>query len=189
MLTRARASSLIMENGRAAGVSVSKMVGGVGGSSNGVVGPTTGNPVEFRVSAGGAVVSAIGVLETFDKFVSLAEQSLSEVKASDKLRARSGTGQGQRPTVGAGEDGAGDSKNKAKNKEGGGEHKFEPEGFQTLRGARPRVHLCVGLRGNWLEDLDGTASYIHHVSHRTRGARSLLLPGDDWRMPIRSRGR
>eukprot|EP00752_Nemacystus_decipiens_P002499 g2348.t1 len=45
-------------------------------------------------------------------------------------------------------------------KEGDG---LDPAGFRILRAARPRVHLCVGLQGNWLEDLDGTSSYVHHV--------------------------
>ena len=74
----------------------------------------------------------------------------STSRGEAKSRQKFGRGGGD----GGGGDGGGDDG-------GGGD---QPEGFRDLRAARPRVHLCVGLQGNWLEDLEGTCAYFHHVS-------------------------
>lgn len=100
---------------------------------------------EFFLLAGvenGSVISSVGVIESFRHLV----PANGAGEAADAGRTAAG-GKGE----GEGEGG------------GGG---VMPEGFGDLRAARPRVHLCVGLQGNWLEDLEGTGAYFHHVRER-----------------------
>lgn len=180
VLTRAKVNKILIEKGRAEGVSVSRVGGGVGvggggGGGGGGAPGAAGGPCEVRVREDGSVISAIGILDTFGELVPLVEPAPSaaaEGKAAanrEKGRARGGEaveGTGARDARG----GRVEAKPKAGAVGGDGgdgeERLYEPAGLRMLRAARPRVHLCVGLQGNWLEDLDATAAYVHHVRPR-----------------------
>lgn len=128
VLTRARTNSILVQDGRAAGVTVVSSASSPPSANANANASGKGGGSEVRIVEGGSVISAIGVIETFRQLVPSAQANL------------------------------------AKGEEEGEGEGLEPEGFKNLRGARPRVHLCVGLQGNWLEDLEGTSSYYHHVS-------------------------
>lgn len=137
VLTRARTTSILVENGRAVGVSA---VGEPFSTAAAAGSASNANAVEIRVVGDGAVVSSIGVIETF--------RHLVPAPVDD----------GESPASVGKAPGGGGAMAGVTMEEG-----YEPKGFRMLMAARPRVHLCVGLRGNWLEDLDGTCAYFHHV--------------------------
>ncbi|CAM9187273.1 unnamed protein product [Phaeothamnion confervicola] len=90
VLTAAPVAHVVAEGGRAIGVKMEKEAGGA----------------VIWVRPGGSIISAIGVLETFNNL--LTQQTFDEI--------------------------------------GGW-----PAGFTELEEVRPRVHMCVGLQGNWAE--------------------------------------
>lgn len=148
VLTRARTISVLVRDGRAAGVCVGREPSG---SSSGS-GPK-GQTVEVLIATGGgSVISSIGVIDSFRHLIpatGAAVVAAAVAAGADKASGGAASG-GKKGSEGGGEGGG-----------GGGD---QPEGFRDLRAARPRVHLCVGLQGNWLEDLEGTCAYFHHVS-------------------------
>ena len=170
VLTRARTASVLVEHGRAVGVSVAREPLPADPASSSNAKPSGSRPgaggagkVEIRVApGGGSVISSIGVIDTFRHLVPHPKDA-KDAKDADKTAVATCADGGGVPVAG---EGALKGKKKgstaavsAASKETG----YEPAGFQTLIAARPRVHLCVGLRGNWLEDLDGTSAYFHHV--------------------------
>lgn len=164
VLTRARTKSILVENGRAVGVSVVReplptAAAASSASPSSWSINTSADAVEIRVvgdgtSVQGSVVSSVGVIETF--------RHLVPAPVEDAEKSASPASAGNAPTGGgASAEGAMTSMAGVSMEEG-----YEPKGFRMLMAARPRVHLCVGLRGNWLEDLDGTCAYFHHVRQR-----------------------
>lgn len=146
MLTSARVTSVLLEDGTAVGVSIlphtSKHKNNTT-SSAGSSGGGSSTAVNVRIGKGGSVISSTGIIDTFHHLVPLSSPLPSPVRA-----AAGGGGVQDGKVVGG----------------GGGTGVVEPAGYRDLRAARPRVHLCVGLQGNWMEDLEGTGAYFHHVS-------------------------
>lgn len=152
VLTRAKAVSVIVRDGRAAGVTVSREGGGGGAAA-------AAETVDALVVGGdglGSVISSIGVLDSFRGLV----PPNPDVPDVDLVTA--GAWGAVTGAEGKAEDGTAKALGEKESKG------YDPAGFRILRAARPRVHLCVGLQGNWLEDLDGTSSYVHHVSFMHR---------------------
>lgn len=149
VLTHARVTSALVESDRATGVSVTSTVS----SSKSLSGGCSA-PLEVRVTKRGSVISAIGILDTFHQLVPLPPPPDLPPKKSS---ADGGGG------AKAGEEGAG-GEAVGGGGMGKGKRGLEPAGYRNLRAARPRVHLCVGLQGNWMEDLEGVGAYFHHVS-------------------------
>lgn len=189
-LTRARAGSLIVRDGRAVGVRVSREGGS--GSATTPSAAAGATQVEVFVSGDGlgSVISSIGVIDSFRGLVPpLPKETAVAAAAADGAAAAGDGGGGGGPAAGssaavaaagAGAGGGGTAKELGE-KEGEG---LDPAGFRILRAARPRVHLCVGLQGNWLEDLDGTSAYVHHV-RRDEGLGCWGV-GCRWSLPVRS---
>ena len=147
-LTRARATSVIVEDGRAAGVTVVREVPGTPAAAAAAAAATAaGVKVMVTGDGSGSVISSVGIIDSFRGLV----------PPSPDATAGAGAGAGAKPEAAA----VAETAKALGEKEGDG---LDPAGFRILRAARPRVHLCVGLQGNWLEDLDGTSSYVHHVS-------------------------
>lgn len=140
VLTRARTISILVENGRAVGVSA---VGEPLPTAAAAGSAWSADAVDVRVVEDGTVVSSIGVIETF--------RHLVPAPVEDGGNPAAPASAGKAPDGGGAMAGV------------SMEEGYEPKGFRMLMAARPRVHLCVGLRGNWLEDLDGTCAYFHHV--------------------------
>lgn len=143
-LTRARATSVIVEDGRAAGVTVVREVPGTPAAAAAAA-TAAGVKVMVTGDGSGSVISSVGIIDSFRGLVPPSPD------------ATAGAGAGAKPEAAA----VAETAKALGEKEGDG---LDPAGFRILRAARPRVHLCVGLQGNWLEDLDGTSSYVHHVS-------------------------
>lgn len=143
-LTRAKATSVIVKGGRAAGVTVAREVPGSQSPA-----AAAGVKVMVTVDGSGSVISSVGVIDSFRGLVPHSPTAAAETVAGAGVVVRSEAAA------------AGETAKALGEKEGDG---LDPTGFRILRAARPRVHLCVGLQGNWLEDLDGTSSYVHHVS-------------------------
>ncbi|CAM9371186.1 unnamed protein product [Ectocarpus sp. 12 AP-2014] len=154
VLTRAKATSVIVGKERAEGVSVVRESGGGGGNGSAAAAAAAAVNVMVAGDGLGSVISSIGVIDTFRGLL------------PRKSALTTGTASGSATTAAAAGDGpaaagtAGETVTALGEKDGEG---LDPAGFRILRAARPRVHLCVGLQGNWLEDLDGTSSYVHHV--------------------------
>lgn len=151
-LTRAKATSVIVKDGRAAGVTVVREV--AGGGAPAAAAAAAGVKVPVAGDGSGSVISAVGVIDSFRGLV-------PPCPAAAAAAAEAGAGAGA--GAGAKSEAVAEAAKAMGEKEGDG---YDPAGFRILRAARPRVHLCVGLQGNWLEDLDGTSSYVHHVSLR-----------------------
>lgn len=160
VLTRAKTTSVIVGDERAEGVTVVRESGGGGNGSAAAA-------VDVMITGDGlgSVISSIGVIDTFRGL--LPRKSALATAASGGTTAAAGGGE----AAGA----AGGSVTTLGQKDGEG---LDPAGFRILRAARPRVHLCVGLQGNWLEDLDGTSSYVHHVSGWVAAVRRAWFCGE-----------
>lgn len=159
-LTRARATSVVVEDGRAAGVTVVREVPGTPAIAVAAAATTAaGVKVAVTGDGSGSVISSVGVIDSFRGLV----PPSPDAGAGTGAGAGAGTGAGTGAVAGAKSEAAAAvaTAKELGEKEGDG---LDPAGFRILRAARPRVHLCVGLQGNWLEDLDGTSSYVHHVS-------------------------